>query len=1241
MMFSNNSRSSFVIPLILILFVFFLPQKSVALDISIINDLSVISTAQIGVNDEVGIQVYVSLVGELDLDTANYTVSVSASNTIITLDSISCGSVGPQNPNQYLCSFTVGIGPSDPSWGPHPLPPSTPYYQTVTNAGPMKVIVATVTSSTSFARTRGVLFDGRQITEETNGNVAINPQVVELTKTGFDGLKNTHEDPFPIESIHDFNNRLNNNLTDRDQSKSKVTDSKICFDIDTFDNISKIPSFLSVPAFQEISIVASTMYGAYRVAKNICATSAEPITKGIACGIEAASCVTNLPDNPSEYEICLEQVDGFMHSQNVDFLNDIELGLSSTDNEFEADFNFTNLVTKFDIDLKQDVVIRYKKQPINGNVCGIFPPNVHLDPTELTDNIDLKAWSECKNSETVVNQVCSSCGNTSDPAILGLETSNTNAETFNATAISNSSLSLVNISHNMPTGSTCTDPDVLLGVEALQELYLGEIRVNVEETWNDASLPKQYNNYVDDLLNPLEIGEISAVTAYTPISEIISIASNEISGVRAALTSNPDSNTATPRGTTVFRNGEPVVIPQHPAGVNPISNLGFDVSQSLTTFTINQIIAAQANATLNFNIEPTNAELGNGDLPADAPAFLDGFSLGSYFSVFNQIGNNVVTIHVNPQSIPFTWMIRDSGITTTPVFLYSPGLQVTISDGTTVWAKFYMDKYTDEIDINFSETSREFLDVATAAPTKKWEIFLTETAFVHPTTGLPCGPQNPFITPPLNSCGGQLEGALLTLVKPHIEDRVFSLLQQIPGPRYYDQGGSSFDTVVANTSDTNRQEESYITMFGVFEPYALTDSDNDGVPDGKDNCITIPNPSQGDADLDGLGNACDPDKDGDGFENNNDNCPNTFNDKQADTDSDGQGDLCDNDDDDDSIADNLDNCQRTVNPGQENMDAAFDDVGDACDHDSDNDGINDAFDNCPMTSNPDQVDSDNDGIGSECDNDNDDDGIPDAQDNCPFESNPDQTDSDNDGYGDSCDADKDGDGLIDTEDNCPTILNYNQNDFESDGLGNACDPDDDNDGMPDTWEKHYGFAFHNNSNAELDADGDGFTNLEEFNLGTNPRVDNALLNNALNRAEFAKEILLYKYGYDFVPPDATGLVYSDVDDTDFNSKWIEKLFSDGLTLGCATNSFCPQLIVTKEQVARTILRAKHGNSYLAPAAVGGVFDDIPSNHFVAKWIERLSVEGITEGCVANNFCPKQSVTIGMLSPMLERAAAAE
>ncbi len=67
----------------------------------------------------------------------------------------------------------------------------------------------------------------------------------------------------------------------------------------------------------------------------------------------------------------------------------------------------------------------------------------------------------------------------------------------------------------------------------------------------------------------------------------------------------------------------------------------------------------------------------------------------------------------------------------------------------------------------------------------------------------------------------------------------------------------------------------------------------------------------------------------------------------------------------------------------------------------------------------------------------------------------------------------------------PVVTNYDFR-FKTGSPGAGTNPDTDSDGLPDDWERTYGF-FVGENEAAGDADGDGLTNRQEYQLGTDPK----------------------------------------------------------------------------------------------------------------------------------------------------------
>jgi hypothetical protein len=141
--------------------------------------------------------------------------------------------------------------------------------------------------------------------------------------------------------------------------------------------------------------------------------------------------------------------------------------------------------------------------------------------------------------------------------------------------------------------------------------------------------------------------------------------------------------------------------------------------------------------------------------------------------------------------------------------------------------------------------------------------------------------------------------------------------------------------------------------------------------------------------------------------------------------------------------------------------------------------------------------------------------------------------------------------------------------------------------------------------------------------------------NSVTRAEMAKFLEKGMNGSTYTPPSGFGTVFVDVSLSDWAVNWIERLYADGITSGCSTGplKYCPDDYVTRAQMAKFLLLAKHGNGYTPPTATG-IFTDVPITHWAVAWIEQLSHEGITSGCASGYYCPESYVTRSQMAKFL-------
>jgi hypothetical protein len=121
----------------------------------------------------------------------------------------------------------------------------------------------------------------------------------------------------------------------------------------------------------------------------------------------------------------------------------------------------------------------------------------------------------------------------------------------------------------------------------------------------------------------------------------------------------------------------------------------------------------------------------------------------------------------------------------------------------------------------------------------------------------------------------------------------------------------------------------------------------------------------------------------------------------------------------------------------------------------------------------------------------------------------------------------------------------------------------------------------------------------------------------------------------FNPPQPARQRFQDVPPSNPFYAFIEQMAVRQITLGCGGGNYCPSDAVTRGQMAAFIMRGL--GEFNPPQPASQRFLDVPPSNPFYRFIDRMAVLQITQGCGGGNYCPALRVTRGQMAAFLVRA----
>jgi subtilisin len=140
---------------------------------------------------------------------------------------------------------------------------------------------------------------------------------------------------------------------------------------------------------------------------------------------------------------------------------------------------------------------------------------------------------------------------------------------------------------------------------------------------------------------------------------------------------------------------------------------------------------------------------------------------------------------------------------------------------------------------------------------------------------------------------------------------------------------------------------------------------------------------------------------------------------------------------------------------------------------------------------------------------------------------------------------------------------------------------------------------------------------------------------AVTRSQMAVFLLLAKEGAAYAPPPCASAPFGDVPASHPLCSWIQELARRGVTTGCGGGNYCPDSVVSRQQMAVFLLATQEGPGYTpAPCVSSSPFTDVAVGSPFCPWVAEVARRGITTGCGGGSFCASSPVNRAQMAVFL-------